>query len=142
MKKTITLILLVISIGARAQEIKNWQVSLQLQPELTIHKHDYASMYREGYMKTTFNAGVASLVQRNFGKKVFAEAGVGFVARRINASVFLNKARMFPSPSGFYTEELIMPQRVSYRILQFPIGLGLNILNTESSTLFIKGTYI
>ncbi len=142
MRKALIIFLFLISTAALGQEAKNWQASLQLQPELTIHKHDYSGAWGKGYMKTTFNAGAAAMVQRNISKKLFVETGAGFISRKLNASVFISQERMFPSPSGLYTKELIVPQTVSFRTLQFPLGLGINLLNTNRTTFFAKAAYI
>jgi hypothetical protein len=141
-RKAFTLLLFFYSTIVWGQETKNWQISLQLQPELTIHKNDYSGFYGKTYMKTSFNGGVAALVQKNFTENIFIEGGGGFISRRINAGVFIDQARMFPSPSGLFTDDLIMPQRVSYRIFQLPLGLGVNLLKTERTVFFAKGTII
>ena len=143
MKKAITILFVCLfSNFVKAQEINDWQLALQLQPELTIHRLGYTVMQSESAMSATFNTGIVSTVQRSFYKKYFIEFGIGFISRKLNTSVDLNKARMFPNPYGLYTLEGNVSNSVSYRVLQLPLNLGFNLYTTERATFFAKGAII
>lgn len=123
--RTILLGLLLISAVAYGQ-IPEWQVSFQLQPELTFHKHSYTTS-KDHSGKTTFNTGVSSTIQHNLSNGFFVNAGLGFVSRSLRTASVLNQVALPPSDIS-PTNEIVTTESVAHRILFFPVTAGYRFL--------------
>ncbi|OSZ79723.1 hypothetical protein CAP36_00195 [Chitinophagaceae bacterium IBVUCB2] len=134
MRQIILLTLLIFSVTSYGQSHK-WQLSIQLQPELTFHKDSYP-WWKENNDKSTFNIGVASIVQYNINKSLFVSSGVGFISRTLNTANFLNQAAL-PPPKQSFTNELVTTKSVSYRVISFPVNIGYNFISTTKFKSFI-----
>ena len=134
MRHIILFTLLTLSVTTYGQSQK-WQLSFQLQPEITFHKDSYP-WWKENSNKTTFNIGVASTVQYNINNNFFANAGVGFISRTLQTANFLNQAAL-PPPKQSFTQELVTTKSVSYRVLSFPINLGYYFLHKNKLHSFV-----
>jgi Outer membrane protein beta-barrel domain len=134
LKQPILLALLTFSIGSYGQNSK-WQISLQVQPEITFHQDSYP-WWKEGNNKTTLNVGIASAIQYNINSRFFVNAGVGFISRTLETANFLNQAALPPPKQGF-TQELVTTYSVSYRVLSFPVNIGYNFLKKEKFNSFV-----
>lgn len=134
---------LTISVAAFGQYPK-WQLSFQLQPEITFHKDSY-SWWKENGDKSTFNVGIASAVEYDINKRLFVSSGVGFISRTLNTANFLNQASL-PPPKQSFTTELVTTKSVSYRVLSFPVNIGYNFLRTKNFKSFVttgfSGNYL
>ncbi len=138
MRHFILFTLLTLSITTYGQSPK-WQLSFQLQPEITFHKDSYP-WWKENSNKTTFNLGVASTVQYNINNKFFANSGVGFISRTLQTANFLNQAAL-PPPKQSFTDELVTTKSVSYRVLSFPVSIGYNFLRKDKFNSFVTAGF-
>ncbi len=141
-KKCILILVLLNSSGfVNGQKFKKWQLSFQLQPELTFHKNDFAFRWKEKYTKATFNLGLSSSLHYNLTDRLFVEGGLGFISRRLKTKVFLDQSLL---PPPYYDSVLILyvPKSVSFRTLQIPLSIGVNFLRKKNIDFFAKGTYI
>jgi len=141
MRNIIVLILLFSATSTFGQKSSKWQLSFQLQPELTFHKNDYAFRWNKKYTKSTFNIGVASLIQYNITKRVFIEAGLAFISRKLNTKAFVDQS-LLPPPYYDSTLPLYITRSVSLRTLQFPIGIGVYVIKRNKTKVSVKGNYI
>jgi len=143
MRQIILLVLLTFSVTTYGQNHK-WQMSFQLQPEVTFHKDSYR-WWKENNGKSTINVGVASTIQYNINKRFFVSSGVGFISRTLNTANFLNQAAL-PPPKQSFTMELVTTKSVSYRVISFPVNIGYNFLSTDKLKSFIttgfSGNYL
>lgn len=137
--RNILLILLVISyIPLFGQEKQTFQLSFQLQPELTLHQNEYSYRWRDKYTKVTFNVGFASELQYNLTDRLFLHIGLGYVSRRLNTTVFLDQAKLPPLHySG--TKELNNTRYLSYRTFQVPIHVGYTFIENSKFRAFLVG---
>lgn len=129
------------SILSYGQKNSRWQLSFQLQPELTFHKNDYAQRWSRKYTKSTFSIGLSSTILCNLTAKVFIEGGLGFLSRKLNAKVFVDQALL---PPPYYDSILVtyVSRSVSFRTLEIPIGIGYYFIKRKNKTFFLKGSYI
>lgn len=143
MRQIILLTLLTFSVTTYGQSHK-WQLSFQLQPEVTFHKDSYP-WWKENNDKSTINVGVASTVQYNINKRFFVSSGVGFISRTLHTANFLNQAAL-PPPKQSFTMELVTTKSVSYRVISFPVDIGYNFLSTDKFKSFVttgfSGNYL
>jgi len=142
-KQLLSIFLLSVSILTFGQDPK-WQLSFQLEPELTFHKDSYP-WWKENSDKTTFNVGAVSTAQYNINKRFFISSGVGFISRTLRTANFLNQAAL-PPPKQSFTMELVTTKSVSYRVISFPINFGYNFLATDKFKSFVttgfSGNYL
>jgi hypothetical protein len=145
MRHTITLLLLFFSIAIFGQNKRNFSLLIQAQPELTIHKNDYAHRYKEKYTKTTLNVGISSSIQYYLTDNLFLSAGLGYIPRQLKTNVFFNQGAI-PPPRQSGTLELVTTKSLSYRTLFFPVNVGYVFLNKRKLTSFavceFSGNYI
>ncbi|MFL5743014.1 MAG: outer membrane beta-barrel protein, partial [Flavisolibacter sp.] len=135
--RNILLTLLVISfIPSFGQEKQKFQLSFQLQPELTLHQNQYSYRWRDKYPKATFNVGIASELQYNVTNRWFLNLGLGYLSRRINTTVFLDQGKL-PPPHYSETKELNTIKYLSYRMLQFPINLNYSFAENKKVKAFV-----
>ncbi len=134
MRRILLLILLTLSLSTYGQS-KKWELSFQIEPEITLHKDSYA-WWKENSNMTTFNFGVASIAQYHFNNNFFANAGLGFISRTLQTANFLNQAAL-PPPKQSFTQELVTTELVSYRVLSFPVSIGYNFLRKEKFNSFV-----
>jgi hypothetical protein len=134
-------ILLNSSVCVDGQKINRWQLSLQLQPELTYYKNNYAFRWEKKYTKSTFNVGLASSLHFNLTDGLFVEGGLGFISRKLNTKVFVDQS-LLPRPYYDSTGILYITKSVSFRTLQIPFSIGYNIIMKKNAFFFAKGTYI
>lgn len=143
MRKINLFILLILSVSLHGQNNK-WQLSVQLQPELTFHKDSYR-WFGENNDKSTFNAGVAAGIQYDIHKRFFVSAGISFISRKLETANFLDQ-RALPPPKQSFTDELVTTESVSYRVISFPVSIGYKILATDKFNGFIttgfSGNYL
>jgi hypothetical protein len=98
-----------------------WQVSIQLQPEITFHKDSY-SWWKENADRSTSNMGIASLVYYNINERFFLNSGVGFISRTLQTSNFLDQSAL-PPPRRSLSMELVTTESVAYGVLSIPINV-------------------
>jgi opacity protein-like surface antigen len=143
MKKLLLLTFLTVSIATFGQSPK-WQLSLQLQPEITFHKDSYR-WGKENSNKSTFNFGIASTAQYNINRRFFLNSGVGFISRRLRTANILVQA-VLPPPKQSFTQELVTTKSISYRVLSFPVNIGYNFSSTDKFKSFVttgfSGNYL
>lgn len=109
-------ILLTTSILAYGQKNNKWQLSFQLQPELTFHKNDYAFRWKEKYTKSTFNLGLSSSLHYNLTDKLFVEGGLAFISRKLKTTVFVAQD-LLPPPYYDSVGIAYLTKSVSFRTL-------------------------
>lgn len=137
--RNILLILLAFSfIPSFGQEKQTFQLSFQLQPELTLHQNQYIYPWRDKYTKATFNVGFASELQYNVTNRLFLNIGLGYVSRRLNTTVFLDQSKL-PPPHYSLTKELNGTKYLSYRTFQVPINVGYTFIETNKFKAFLVG---
>ena len=141
MRPAFILLVFTQSLIASAQKIDKWQISFQLQPELTFHKNQYSLRWEETYTKNCFNIGFTSLIQYNLSNNIFFEGGLGYISRNLDCKVFVNHD-LFPSPYTSTNSFLYTTDKISQRIIQAPIGLGLYFLKLNKLNAFIKADFI
>jgi hypothetical protein len=141
MKQTLFACLLFSSVISFGQKSDKWQLSFQLQPELTFHKNQYSFRWKEKFTKQTFNIGLASSLQYNLTDRIFIEGGLAFISRRLSTNAFVDQS-LLPPPYYDSTKILWVTQSISLRTLQFPLIIGVGIVKTGKTNLFVKGTYI
>jgi hypothetical protein len=141
MRTIFILLLLIGSLKVSSQKTEKWQLSIQLQPELTFYKNQYSFRWGPTKTQNSFNIGIASLVQYNFANRVFLEAGVGYISRKLNCKVFVNH-HLYPEPYGTNNQLLYITNTVSQRIIFLPIGFGIYFLKLNKATAFVKGDFI
>ncbi len=136
MKYLLILILLITLIPAIGQQKKKWQISVQLQPELTLHQNQYSYRWREKYTKASFNIGFSTALQYNISERLFADIGLGYISRRLNTAAFLNQAKL-PLPYYSDTKELNTTNHLSYRTVQVPVNVGYYVVKNEKLSGFL-----
>lgn len=140
MRQVILVSLLAVSLATYGQSSK-WQLSFQLQPELTFHKNQYSFRWKGKYTKQTFNVGLASLIYYNLTDRIFIEGGVSFISRKLTTRAFVNQ---FFLPPPYYDSilPLYITKSISLRTLQIPLGIGVYIIKRNKTQLFIKAGYV
>ena len=129
-------IFLISFVSVFEQEKQKFQISVQLQPELTFHQNQYSYRWREKYTKATFNFGIASEVQYNLTKCFFVGVGLDYISRRLNTTVFLDQATL-PAPHYSATKELNNTKFLFYRTLQIPANIGFNFVDNKKLKSFL-----
>lgn len=137
MRNLLTAIFLLCHSFSFGQEYEKLSFSIQLQPELTYHKNNYAYRWRETYTKVTSNVGVEATVQYYVTNHLFAEAGLGYISRKLKSTVFLNQ-HVLPPPRQSWTEELVNTKSVSFRTIQLPVNFGYNIISKEKMSVSLN----
>ena len=141
MRHIITSILLLFSILAFGQRNDRFSLVLQVQPELTFHKNDYAFRRTEKKNLSTFNIGLNASLQYKLTPRLFADFGLGFISRKLNTKVFVDQS-LLPPPYYDSTKPLYTTKSVSFRTLQIPLGLNYYFLKTKTANVFLRGAYI
>ncbi|RYY50374.1 MAG: hypothetical protein EOO06_03940 [Chitinophagaceae bacterium] len=143
MRTIILSVLLVFSVATYGQS-QQWQLSVQLQPELTFYKDSYP-WWKENSDKSSVNVGIASTVQYNLNKSFFVSSGIGFISRTLHTANFLNQASL-PPPRQSFSMELVTTKSIAYRVISFPINIGYNFLSTKNFKSFVttgfSGNYL
>ena len=143
MKQVILLTLLSLSVASYGQSQK-WQLSFQLQPEMTFHKASYVPN-ADSAIKSTFNIGAGTLVQYNINNGFFINGGIGFISRTLQTAAVLDQAAL-PPPNQSITLELVTTKSVSYRVLSVPVNLGYYFVREDNFKSFvttgISGNYL
>ena len=134
MRQILLYCLLTLSVSTYGQSPK-WQLTFQLQPEITFHKDSYP-WWKENSNKSTFNIGVASTAQYNISNCFFVNAGIGLISRTLETANFLNQAAL-PPPKQSFTQELVTTKSVSYRTLSLPVNIGFNFLRKDKLNGFV-----
>lgn len=130
MKLVIVFAFSIISLLANAQKNDKFYIGLQVQPELTFYKSSYIAVYPPAYSKSSFNIGFNMFGQYQITDNLFATLGLGFISRKLNATVYLDQSRL-PAPYTDSAGPAIFPNRVSYRTLQIPVSFGYYFLKTK-----------
>ena len=141
MRHLITSFFILFSIIAFGQKNDRFSLALQLQPELTIHKNDYAFRWKEKKTLSTFNIGLNASLQYKLTKRLSVDFGLGYISRKLNAKVFVDQS-LLPPPYYDSTKILYTTKSVAFRTLQIPLGLTYSFIKTKSSDIFIHGAYI
>ncbi len=110
MRHTLTIILLLFAPALFGQKEEKISLVLRLQPQVTYHKNNYAFRWKETYTKSTFNAGIGAALQYHFTNRWFAEAGLGYISRKLNTTAFLNQGAL-PPPRESFTKHLYFSMR-------------------------------
>jgi Outer membrane protein beta-barrel domain len=131
MRNLLTFALLTLVVHATAQKQSQWQLSVQLQPELTVHQNQYWSIVYEKQRITTFNMGIASALQYNLTNRLFVDIGLGYISRKLNTSVILVQSTL-PEPHFSATKELNITRFLSYNTIQIPVNIGYKIINNNN----------
>lgn len=116
-----------------------WQLSIQVQPELTLHKDNY-SWVKTGSDKTTFNVGLASTIQYNINNRFFVSSGTSFISRTLRTANFLSQSSL-PPPKQSFTRELVITRSVSYRVISVPVNIGYNFVATDKFKSYITAGF-
>jgi len=141
MRHLITAIFLFFSIFAFGQKKDRFSLALQLQPELTFHKNDYAFRWKEKKNLSTFNVGLNASLEYKLTQRLSVDFGLGFIARKLNTKVFVDQS-LLPPPYYDSTKILYTTKSVSFRTLQIPLGLTYSFVRTNTANIFIRGAYI
>lgn len=141
MRHLITSILLLFSILTFGQKKDRFSLLLQVQPELTFHKNDYAFRWKEKKTLATFNIGLNASLQYKLTQRLSVDFGFGFISRKLNTKVFIDQS-LLPPPYYDSTEPLYTTKSVSFRTLQIPLGLNYCFIKTKTANIFIRGAYI
>jgi hypothetical protein len=141
MRQIITSILLFLSILTFGQKHDKFSLLLQVQPELTFHKNDYAFRWPEKKNVATFNAGINVSLQYKLTNKFFLDIGLGYISRRLNTTVFVDQS-LLPPPYYDSTKILYTTNSVSFNTVQIPIGIGYSFINTDKVDFFARGIYV
>ena len=141
LRRYLCLLFCISSIFVFAQKNEQWQLSVQLEPELTYHDNQYSFRWNERFTKKTFNLGATASLQYNIGRRIFVEAGLGFVSRKLNAKAFVDQSLL---PPPYYDSIMILyiANSIALRTLQVPLSLGVNVIRTTRINIFLKGSYI
>jgi hypothetical protein len=126
---------------AFGQKNDRFSLVLQLQPELTFHKNDYAFRWKEKKTLSTFNIGLNASLQYKLTQRLSVDFGLGFISRKLNTKVFVDQS-LLPPPYYDSTKILYTTKSVSFRTLQIPLGLTYSFIKTKNSNIFIRGAYI
>ena len=141
MRHIITSLLLFLSILSFGQKKENFSLMLQIQPELTLHKNDYAFRWSEKKNVSTFNIGLNASLQYKLTERLFIDFGLGYISRKLKTKVFIDQS-LLPPPYYDSTKPLYITKSVAFRTLQIPFGIGYNFIKTQKTNLFIKGIYV
>jgi long-subunit fatty acid transport protein len=141
MRHLITSFFILFSTFAVGQSNDRFSLVLQLQPELTFHKNDYAFRWKEKKTLSTFNIGLNASLQYKLTERFSLDFGLGFISRKLNAKVFVNQS-LLPPPFYDSTKILYTTKSVSFRTLQIPLGLTYSFIKTKNSNIFIRGAYM
>lgn len=141
MRRAFILIFLTAPLIASTQKLDKWQISFQLQPELTFHKNQYSLRSEETYTKNSFNIGFTSIIQYNLSNKIFFEGGLGYISRKLDCKVFVNHD-LYPPPYTSTNSFLYTTDKITQRIIQAPIGIGFYLLKLNKLNPFIKADFI
>lgn len=141
MRHTLTLVLLFLSIATFGQKKDKFSLLLQIQPEMTFHKNDYAFRWSEKKNVSTFNVGLNASLEYQLTERFFIDLGMGYVSRKLNTKVFLDQS-LLPPPYYDSTQPLYTTKSVSFRTLQIPFGIRYNFIKTQKGNWFIKGIYV
>ena len=136
MRQLLTLALLTLVVQATGQKQNKWAITVQLQPELTIHQNQYSSIVNEKHRMATFNMGISSAVQYNLTNRLFFNFGVGYIARKLNTSAILVQSTL-PAPHFSATKELNHTYFLSYKTLQIPVNIGYKVINNKKFKSFL-----
>lgn len=137
MRIILTTILLCYTAVSFGQNKEKLSYSVQLQPELTYHKNNFAYRWEDTYRKSTFNIGIEATIQYYLTKQLFVETGLGYISRKLNTTVFLNQ-NVLPPPRQSWTKELVNTKSVSFRTLQLPVNFGYNVISKQKMNLFLN----
>ena len=137
MRHILIAILLFCAVISYGQNKEKLSFSVQLQPELTYHKNNYAYRWKDTYTKSTFNIGIEATIQYYLIKQLFVETGLGYISRKLNTTVFLNQSAL-PPPRQSWSRELVNTKSVSFRTLQLPVNFGYNVISKQKMNLFLN----
>ena len=141
MRQILIVVLLFLSITSFGQKSDKWQLSFQLQPELTFYKNQYSFRWKERFTKQTGNIGLASSIQYNLTGRIFVEGGLAFISRKLVTKAFIDQA-LLPPPYYDSTKILYVTRSIALRTFQLPVGIGATIIKSTKTKVFVKGTYI
>lgn len=141
MRAVFILLLLTVSFIGSSQKTEKWQLSIQLKPEFTFYKNQYSFRWEKTDTINSFNIGLTSLLQYNLSNRMFFEAGLGYISRKLNCKVFVNH-NLYPEPYTSYNQFLYITNTVSQRIILLPIGIGVYFLKMNKFNAFAKGDII
>jgi Outer membrane protein beta-barrel domain len=136
MRHLLTFALLTLVVHATGQKQSKWQISVQLQPELTVHQNQYWSIVYEKHRITTFNMGIASALQYNLTNRLFVDIGLGYITRKLNTSAILLQSTL-PEPHFSATKELNVTRFLSYNTIQIPVNIGYKFIDNKNFCSFI-----
>lgn len=141
MRYKITSILLVISFLSFGQKNEKLSLLMQVQPELTMHKNDYAFRLTEKKDVITFNLGLNASLQYKISERLFIDLGVGYISRKLNTNVFVDQ-KLLPPPYYDLAKPLYVTKSVSFSTFQIPIGIGYNFIKRGKTNFFAKALYV
>jgi hypothetical protein len=136
MRTILLAVLIISSLHALAQEKQKFQLSFQLQPELSFHQNQYSYPSLPKYTKASFNTGLSTELQYNLTDKWFVNLGLGYISRRLNTAVFLDQG-LLPPPHYSATKELNTTRYLSYRMFEMPVNVGYNFIDKSRFKSFI-----
>ncbi|MDB5209368.1 MAG: hypothetical protein JWQ30_195, partial [Sediminibacterium sp.] len=88
----------------------------------------------------TFNVGIGAALQYRFTERWFAEAGLGYISRKLNTTVFLNQGAL-PPPRQSFTMELVTTHSVAFRTIELPLTIGYRVIKRKKTSLFLDAGF-
>ncbi len=141
MKYFLLHLLFLSALNSGAQHRNSFAFTIHVQPEITRHHKNYAIQWNEAGATTTFNAGLRAAVQYRIAGRFFAEAGLGYVPRRMNNTLYFFNQNVIPPPRQSPTQELVGYKNITYRTLELPLTVGVIFLKLKKVELYATGGY-
>lgn len=129
------------SLASGGQQRNHFSFIFHVQPEITRHHKNYAIHWNEAGATTTFSSGINGGIQYRLAGRFFAEAGLGYVSRRMNNTLYFFNQSVIPPPRQSPTQELVAYKNISYRTLQLPFSVGIIFLKLKKAELYLTGGY-
>jgi len=122
------------------QQSEKFLLTTRLIPEKTEYLNHYSSS-KESETKSTINLGLQALLQYNLNSVIFVQGGLGYIPRKLNTRVAFDQSAI-PPPRQSLTKEYVQTKHVTYRILQMPLMLGINLASAENGRFFVEAGII
>ena len=126
---------LILSTTSFGQKKNKYSLYLNVQPEITYYRNDYAFRWNDKFTKSSYNLGLLTNLKYDISKRLFADIGIGFISRKMTTTVFLNQG-LLPPPHQSWTQELVETKSISLRTLEIPINVGYNFITKPKLNLF------
>ena len=140
MYRFLVFVLLVANFRTGAQD-RHLVISLSYRPELVTSRDDISYRWRPHPERRHYNEGAAMALHYYFAKHFFATAGAGFVNRTFKTHVFFNQAAI-PPPRMSFTQELVSAYPVSYRVFEFQLSIGSDVIINKKIDFIFDAGYV